>query len=1146
MRLLAAAVLVLSSLLPMPSQAQSTASTEKPTKSTQRKSAAASRAKKTTPAAQGKESEKQGSDSAAGQGQESEKERAPRDPMSAPTFNGLKLRLIGPALLSGRVSALAVDPTNRNYFFVAAASGGVWKTTNAGTTFTPVFDNEGSYSIGAIAMDPKDSSVVWVGTGENNSQRSVSYGDGVYRSEDAGKSWKNAGLKKSEHIGRIAIDPRDTKVVYVAAQGPLWGPGGDRGLFKTTDAGKTWKNILSISENTGVTDVVLDPEDPDIIYAASYQRRRHVFTLINGGPESAIYKSTDAGATWTKLKSGLPSVDMGRIGLAVAPSEPRTVYAIVEAAEGKGGIFRSQDRGATWEKRNSYDEQGQYYGQIIIDPKNPDRVYVLNVMIMVSDDGGKTLRPQPGRAKHVDNHALWIDPKDTNFLLNGCDGGLYESYDRGATWVFFPNLPITQFYDVAVDNAKPFYNVYGGTQDNNSLGGPSRTRNSVGITNANWIVTAGGDGFVSQVDPEDPDTVYSESQYGGLVRFDRKTGTSIGIQPQEGRDDPALRWNWDSPFIISPHSHTRLYFAAQKLYRSEDRGDSWRAVSADLTRQIDRNTLPVMGKVWGPDAVAKNVSTSFYGNIVALAESPKKEGLIYVGTDDGLIQISADGGQNWTKYEKFPGVPEKTYVSRIKASPHDANVVFASFDNHKNADFKPYLLKSTDAGRTWSSIASNLPENGPVLAIAQDTVNPNLLFVGTELGLFFSIDGGQKWIQLKGGLPTIAVRDLVIHPREGDLVAATFGRGFYILDDITPLRVLKPEALAQPATTFPVKDAMMFMQSRTVSRNGSNHYAADNPPYGAVFTYFLKERLKTKKDLRQEAAKAAERRGEIPLYPTREALRAEAEEEAPQLFLMVYDADGKPLRRLSAPNTIGIQRIAWDLRYPATTISTQEPQTQPEGGEEEEFASYRRPGGPLVMPGQYSVRLFKKIDGTITELAGAQSFNVVADNAYQIKPEDRLALAQFQSKAARLYGAVSGTLRATQDLQARIKAIQRALNETPGADPSFGQIADRLRDQINGILRNLRGDQALAARNYDLAPSINERVQNVMGNTRMAIVRPPQTDLDSYRVAAAQFAQELAKLRSLVEGDLAKLEKGMEAAGAPWTPGRLPEWKDEP
>ncbi len=1075
--------------------------------------------------------------------------RAPRDPMSTPTFNGLRLRSIGPAMNSGRVSSLAVDPKNPGYYFVGAASGGVWKTTNAGATFTPVFDNEGSYSIGAVALDPKDPAVVWVGTGENNSQRSVSYGDGVYKSEDAGKSWKNVGLKKSEHIGRIVIDPRDSKVVYVAAQGPLWGPGGDRGLYKTTDGGKTWNQILKISENTGVTDVVLDPENPDIVYAASYQRRRHVWTLINGGPESAIYKSPDAGANFTKLRSGLPNADMGRIGLAVAPSDPRVVYAVIEAADGRGGIYRSDDRGATWQRRNPFDDQGQYYGQIIVDPKNVERIYVLNVMIMVSDDGGRTVRPLGNRGKHVDNHAFWVDPNNNNHYLSGNDGGLYESYDRGVNWTFMPNLPITQFYDVAVDNNAPFYNVYGGTQDNNSLGGPARTRNSAGILNADWFVTAGGDGFVSQVDPDDPNTIYAESQYGGLVRFDRRLGVAVNIQPQEGKGDPALRWNWDSPLIVSPHSRTRLYFASQKLYRSDDRGDSWTAVSADLSRQIDRNKLPVMGKVWGPDAVAKNVSTSFYGNITALAESPKKEGLIYVGTDDGLIQMTEDGGKNWTKYEKFPGIPDNTYVSRIKASPHDANVVFAAFDNHKNADFKPYLLKSTDAGKSWSSIAANLPENGPVLAFAQDPINPNLLFAGTEFGLFFSINGGQKWIQLKGGLPTIAVRDVVIHPRAHDLVLATFGRGFYVLDDITPLRGLKPEMLTQPSMIFPVKEALMYTPSRGQGTNGSNQFVAQNPPYGAVITYFVKERLKTKKDLRLERERAAERKGEPMPYATRDELRAEAEEEAPQLFLMIYDTDGKPLRRINVPNATGIQRVAWDLRYPAVTIPLQEAAARPggpEGGEEEEVPMFRRGGGgPLVMPGNYSVKMFKKVDGTPTELAGPQSITVVADSSIPMKPEDRVLLAQFQQKVTRLYRAVSGTLRAADEVNTRVRAIKRALQETPAADPAHAQTADKIEQQMLRIMRNLRGDQAVAARNYDVPPSINERVMNVMGNSRLVFCRPPQTDVDNYNVAASEFAVELAKLRAIIETDLPKLEKGLEAAGAPWTPGRLPEWNQE-
>ena len=631
-----------------------------------------------------------------------EKKNEKKGGMTAETFTGLQFRSIGPAVASGRAAAFAVNPKNHAEYYVAVASGGVWKTVNDGTTWTPVFDGEGSYSIGWITLDPNDASVVWVGTGESNSQRSVSYGDGVYRSDDGGKSWKNLGLKKSEHIGRIVVDPRDGKVVYVAAEGPLWGPGGERGLYKTTDGGKTWNAILTISENTGVVDVAFDPSNADILYAAAYQRRRHVYTFIDGGPESAIYKSTDAGATWNKLKSGLPTEDMGRIGIAVSPVDPNVVYATIEAANQKGGIFRSTDKGATWERRNEFDQGAMYYGQVVPDPKNVDRIYVMNTFLRASDDGGKTLRKVNERNHHIDNHAVWIDPNNTDHCLVGSDGGVAETYDDFKNWRFKANLPTVQFYDIAADNAFPFYNVCGGTQDNFSWCGPSRTKNLNGIMNSDWYVTTDGDGFHSQVDPEDPTTVYAESQYGVAVRFDTRSGENVVIQPQEGKGEPPLRWNWDSPLIISPHSHTRVYFAANKLFRSDDRGDTWKAISGDLTRQIDRNMLPVMGKVWGPDAVAKNTSTSFYGNIVALAESPKQENLIYVGTDDGLIQITSDSGGTWNKYDKFPGVPEKTYVSRLAGSHYDAGTVFAAFDNHKNEDFKPYLLKSTDKGKTWT------------------------------------------------------------------------------------------------------------------------------------------------------------------------------------------------------------------------------------------------------------------------------------------------------------------------------------------------------------------------------------------------------------------------------------------------------------
>jgi photosystem II stability/assembly factor-like uncharacterized protein len=1073
--------------------------------------------------------------------EEEEKKEEKKGGMTAGTFSGLQFRLIGPAVASGRVIAFAVNPKNHAEYYVGVASGGVWKTTNSGTTWSPVFDGEGSYSIGWVTLDPNDPSVVWVGTGESNSQRSVAYGDGIYRSDDGGKSWKNLGLKKSEHIGRIVIDPRDSKVVYVAAEGPLWGPGGDRGLYKTTDGGKTWKAVLTISENTGVADVAMDPSNPDILYASAYQRRRHVFTMIDGGPESAIYKSTDAGATWNKLKSGLPTEDMGRIGLAVSPVDPNVVYATIEAANAKGGIFRSADKGATWERRNEFDEGAMYYARVFPDPKNVDRIYIMSVFLRASDDGGKTLRKINEVNHHIDNHAMWIDPDNTKHCLVGSDGGVAETFDGFTSWQFKANLPTVQFYDVTVDNALPFYNVCGGTQDNFSWCGPSRTKNVNGIMNSDWYVTTGGDGFRSQGDPEDPNTVYSESQYGVLVRYDKPTGQELVIQPTEGKGEPPLRWNWDSPIIISSYSHTRLYFAANKLFRSDDRGSTWKAISPDLTRQIDRNNLPVMGKVWGPDAVAKNQSTSFYGNIVSLAESPKKENLIYVGTDDGLIQNTADGGATWTKYEKFPGVPEMTYVSRLAASHHDANTVYAAFDYHKNEDFKPYLLKSIDMGKTWNSIAGDLPENGPVLAFAEDPVSPSLLFAGTEFGVFFTVDGGKKWVRLKGGLPTIAVRDTVIQTRENDLVLATFGRGFYVLDDITPLRQLKPETLQQAATLFPVKDALLYIERHPLGGpkkafEGDALYTADNPPFGATFTYYLKEKLKTKKEARQEAEKEAVKKGETLPYPSHDQLRAEAEEPKPEVYLMVYDESGAPIRRIEAAVAEGFHRVAWDLRYFAPSETEQE-----HPGEEFLPATAQ---GPLVMSGKYTARLFKRVNGMVAELGGAQAFTVIADGTSGLSPSDRTAQEDFNRKVARLYRAVSGAVNSANDVQTRLKAIRKALQDTPSAEP-LSAAADSIEQRSNDILRVLRGDTVLAARNENVPTSINERVTNIMEGERFALTRPTQTHLDAYTVAADEFAQQLTKLRTLIQVDLAKLEKDMEAAGAPWTPGRVPEWPEQ-
>lgn len=1074
---------------------------------------------------------------------ETKKETEKKEGMTASTFSGLKFRSIGPALTSGRIGDIAVDPTDKRTWYIAVASGNLWKTTNAGTTFTPIFDDQGSYSIGCVTVDPNDRLVVWVGTGENNSQRSVGYGDGVYKSVDGGKSWKNVGLKESEHIGKIVVDPRDSNVVWVAAQGPLWSAGGDRGLYKTTDGGKTWKKVLEISANTGVTDVVLDPRNPDVAYAAAYQRRRHVWTLINGGPESAIYKTRDGGATWDKLTSGLPKEDIGRIGLALAPTRPDTIYAIVEAADRTGGFFRSTDGGANWEKRNDYVAGSpQYYQELFVDPKNHDRVYSMDVFAMVTEDGGKTFNRLGFAAKHVDEHAFWIDPDDTDHLLTGNDGGLYESWDRGATWQFKPNLPVTQFYKIEVDNSFPVYYVYGGTQDNFTLGGPSRTLNEHGVTNYDWFVTVGGDGFQTRVDPRDPNIVYSQWQYGGLVRYDRKSGEQIDIKPYPAPGEAPLRFNWDSPLIISPHANTRLYFGAQTLFRSDDRGNSWRAVSPDLTRQIDRNKLKVMDRVWSADAVAKNASTSFFGNLVALSESPLQENLIYAGTDDGLVQVSEDGA-TWRKIEKFPGVPDMTYVSRLEASLHDANTVYAAFNNHKMGDFKPYLLKSTDRGRTWMSIAGDLPARGSVWAVVEDHVNPNLLFAGTEFGLFFTSDGGRKWTQLKGGLPVIAVRDLAIQRRENDLVVGTFGRGFYILDDYTPLRAVDARFVEQESALFAPRDKQwMYIPSSPLglagkSFQGETFWLGQNPPFGAVFTYYLKDELKSPRKQRREREALLVKENKEVFYPSWDELVAESRAENPAVLLTVSDSDGNVIQRIEGPARAGFHRVAWDLRYPSS---------QPTDLKKSAASLFGSPDvGPMVVPGRYRVTLAKRVDGAITPLGDAASFEVVPLGLASLPAENSAEVLAFQKKTASLRRAALGAVRLANETQTRIDHLEKALLDTPAADPALLARARALELRLTDIQEKLSGRTVVSRYNEPEMPGVIARVQAVVEGHWQTTSGPTDTHRRGYEAAAAEFAPLLADLTRLVETDLAALEREAEAAGAPWTPGRVPRWRPE-
>lgn len=1056
---------------------------------------------------------------------------------------GLRLRSIGPALLSGRISDLAVHLKDKKIWYVAAASGGLWKTTNAGSTFTPIFDNEGSYSIGVVVIDPRNPNVVWVGTGENNAQRSVSYGDGVYKSIDGGRTWQNLGLKQSQHIGKILIDPRNSDVVYVAAQGPLFSGGGDRGLFKTEDGGKTWKKILDGGEWGGVSDVVMDPRNPDVLLAATWQRARRQWGYIAGGPASGLYRSMDGGASWTKVQRGLPDEELGRIGLAISPADPDVVYAIVEAANRRGGFYRSRDNGVNWERMSEHHTIGLYYAEIFADPKDVDRVYSMDVRIMVTEDGGRTFRPLGERNKHVDNHALWIDPDDTDHLLIGCDGGLYESFDRGQTYVYFPNLPLGQFYRVEVDNSLPFYRIYGGTQDNSTIGGPSRTRTRHGITNHDWFFTQGGDGFQTRVDPTDPHIVYSQSQYGNLARFNLATGERIDIVPQPEPGEPDLRWHWDSPLIISPHSPTRLYFAAQRIYRSDDRGDSWRPISGDLSRQIDRNRLPMMGRVWSVDAVAKNTSTSPWGSVVSLAESPLKEGLIWAGTDDGLIHVTEDGGRTWRRIERIAGIPETTFVSRITPSQHDLNTVYVSFDNHKAGDFRPYIVKSTDLGRTWTSISGNLPERGSVYVVIEDHRDPNLLFAGTEFGLYFSPDGGRSWTRLRSGLPTIQVRDLAIQKREDDLVVATFGRGFYLLDDISPLRLLKPEVLAQEAYLFPVRRTPLYIESNPLGGagaawQGARFYTASNPPFGAVFTYYLKEELKTRRQRRQEAERQAARQGRDVFYPPWDSLQAEDREEQPAVILTVTDPEGRVVRRLAGPVRAGIHRVAWDLRYPAPNPPRRA--TAEEG--DDDFAPPA--AGPYVIPGTYRVGLSKRVDAVETPLSEPQSFEVY--HLDQDRSPRSAAVVAFQRQTAELQRAVLGTNALIGETLNRIEALKRALQETPAPTAELSRQLRVLEERLRDVQEELNGDPTRSRRQEPSPPSLASRLNRISASLWSSTLgEVTATQRRQYEIVAAEFGGILERLRTLLEVDLERLEEAAEQAGAPWTSGRIPRWRPE-
>ena len=1055
-------------------------------------------------------------------------------------FSGLKLRSIGPALMAGRIADIAIHPHDDNIWYIAVGSGNLWKTINAGVTWTPIFDDQGSYSTGAVTIDPNNPETVWLGTGENVGGRHVGYGDGIYRSDDGGQSWINTGLKDSEHISRIIVNPNNSQIIWVAVQGPLWSKGGERGVFKSEDGGKKWEQVLGDKEWVGATEIVMDPRDHNRLYAATWQRHRTIAAYMGGGPGTALYKSNDGGETWQKMTKGLPTSNMAKIGLAISSQNPDVLYAAIELDRKKGAVYRSTDRGATWEKRSNTVSGAtgpHYYQELYASPHKFDRLYLVDSRMRVSEDGGKTFRRMKEQNKHGDNHAIAFRSDDPDYLLVGTDGGLYESFDLEENWRFMENMPITQFYKVAVDDAEPFYNIYGGTQDNSTQGGPSRTDNAQGIQNSDWRVVLDWDGHQPATEPGNPDIMYGQRQEGTLSRIDLTTGEVVDIVPQPGVDEDYERFNWDAPIFISPHSPTRLYFGSQRLWRSDNRGDSWKAVSDDLTRNEERFALPIMGRVQSWDNAWDVGAMSTYNTITSIAESPIKEGVIYIGTDDGLVQMTKDGGKNWEKIEvgSLPGVPATAYVNDIKADLFDANTAYIAFDNHKYGDYQPYLYKTTNGGKSWRSIKGNIPDRILVWRIVQDHVKPELLFVATEFGIYFSVNSGEVWTKLTGGVPVISFRDLAIQRRENDLVGASFGRSFYLFDDYTVLRAVSEKQMQEEATLFPVKKTWWYIPRSHLGfygqkgDQGADHFVAPNPPHGAVFTYYLKDNYKTLKDVRQEKEKLLNERNRDVLFPGWDALEAERREEEAKIWISVEDYRGNVVRRVPGVAAKGFHRVAWDLRYPAPDAIELESSS-------EEPLFDEPSGGFLAPPGTYTATLYKQVDGKVEKLSKTEQFEVVRLRKGALPGSRHADVADFWRKYEDAARSASALNLAFSNAKAKVKGMKLALaNSTANA----GDIDERLHDlrmEILSLESKVSGNQSKNEPGEKTKPTISDRLFSVSRGVGQSTYGPTETNRKSLEIAMDQLAETKRDLESAQE-KISELVQDLLEAGAPWIEG---------
>jgi photosystem II stability/assembly factor-like uncharacterized protein len=1049
-------------------------------------------------------------------------------------FKSLEFREIGPATMGGRIDDFAVVESNPKIIFVGVASGGVWKTANNGTTWEPVFDKEAVSTIGDIAIAPSDPSVVWVGSGEPNNRQSSSWGDGAYKSLDGGKTWKRMGLEATHHIGRIVIHPRNPDVVYVAAQGHLWGPNPERGVYKTTDGGKTWAQVLKINDDTGVSDIAMDPESPDVLYAAAYERRRTPFGFNGGGPDSAIYKTSDGGATWKKLTKGLPyengSGDSGRIGLDIYRKDPNIVYA--EIQHEKGGTFRSEDKGETWKRMGDTNPRPSYYSQIRIDPNNDLRIWELGAQMFYSEDGGKTFSTQRVRGIHGDFHAMWIDPADSNHMITGSDGGIHWSYDAGKTWDFLNTIAIGQFYEVSLDSENP-YHICGGLQDNGSWCGPSRTLERDGIVNEDWHVIHGGDGFYAAIDNVEPWIVYTESQDGFIDRRDMRTGQQRSIRPEAKAGEPHYRFQWNSPVAVSNFDHTTVYYGGNYLFKSTDRGDSWTRLGGDLTTGVDRNKLPIFGKVPDKSTLSRHDGVQEYPTITTLSESPLTANVLWVGTDDGNVQVTRDGGKTWKNVAgKAPGVPKGTYVSRVVASKIAEGAAFVTFDGHRNDDYNIYIFATTDYGETWKAIRNGIPDSaGTAHVLREHPRNTNLLFAGTEFGLWVSWDRGANWTAWKNNFPTVPVDDIEIQSKENDLVLATHGRSIWIFDDLTPLEKMDTSVANAPLTFFAPRRANTWTLGNRRWSAGQKMFTAKNPAYGALLSYYLKEAAPAEAPRRAREDKDKKDAAEVKPKPDAKSDAATPEKKEGKVKITVTDKDGKVVREFDGPGAAGVNRTNWDLRM--------NPAAEPTPEQEQAIAAGFGfgPRGPLVDPGEYTIKI------KAGEHEATQKVTVEEDTRVTISAADRAAR---RDAIDRLYAMAKTTDKDRRTIEGIQTALKNAREEwkkeagkpnAPKIPEDIVKAADELQKKVDAVAEKYlreRGALGNAGPPFEWKPDpLPNQVQGLLTDLDGFAAAPGGQEKDKLAELTPLVAEASAAVKNISEVELPALNKKMNDAGIP-------------